>query len=157
MLKQAAPAPTQSTSAAETSTVAPVPGNSVKSYNSSSSILSPSPPSVTSSLPSPTITPTKNILPNLSSAAAVQTTSAGAVTPTSAASSVVSANGISKSISMTISEDMTLATEKSTADIAGEKDPEFALALERQRQRKHEEEKLMCSLENKEACLMCSS
>lgn len=35
-------------------------------------------------------------------------------------------------------------------------DPEFAAALERQRQRELEEAKLYCSLENKEACQMCS-
>ncbi|EED79933.1 predicted protein [Postia placenta Mad-698-R] len=40
---------------------------------------------------------------------------------------------------------------------AAEQDPEFAAALRRQRQRELEQEKLMCSLENKEACLMCSS
>jgi ribonucleoside-diphosphate reductase subunit M1 len=35
-------------------------------------------------------------------------------------------------------------------------DPEFAAALQRQKDRELEEAKLMCSLENKEACLMCS-
>ncbi|KAF9809621.1 hypothetical protein IEO21_07348 [Rhodonia placenta] len=40
---------------------------------------------------------------------------------------------------------------------AAEQDPEFAAALRRQRERQLEQEKLMCSLENKEACLMCSS
>ena len=39
---------------------------------------------------------------------------------------------------------------------AAEADPEFAAALERQRERQLEDEKLQCSLENKEACLMCS-
>jgi len=39
---------------------------------------------------------------------------------------------------------------------AAEADPEFAAALQRQRERQMEEEKLQCSLENKEACLMCS-
>jgi len=39
---------------------------------------------------------------------------------------------------------------------AAEADPEFAAALQRQRDREAEEAKLMCSLENKEACLMCS-
>jgi len=46
---------------------------------------------------------------------------------------------------------------KTAQEIAAETDPEFAAALERQKQRKLEEEKLYCSLENKEACLMCSS
>lgn len=80
-------------------------------------------------------------------------TSAAAVTPSSG-------DAVPKSISImsaTTSEDIAPVTEKTTADIAAEKDPEFAAALERQRQRKYEEEKIMCSLENKEACLMCSS
>lgn len=40
---------------------------------------------------------------------------------------------------------------------AAAKDPEFAAALRKLQERKYEEEKLMCSLENKEACLMCSA
>lgn len=40
---------------------------------------------------------------------------------------------------------------------AAEADPEFAAALQRQRERELEQAKLMCSLENKEACLMCSA
>ena len=35
-------------------------------------------------------------------------------------------------------------------------DPEYAAALQRQKERELAEAKLMCSLENKEACLMCS-
>jgi ribonucleoside-diphosphate reductase subunit M1 len=37
-----------------------------------------------------------------------------------------------------------------------EVDPEYAAALERQKQRELEEAQLLCSIENKEACLMCS-
>ena len=39
---------------------------------------------------------------------------------------------------------------------AAEKDPEFAAALLRKQARELEEAKLACSLENKEACVMCS-
>jgi len=39
---------------------------------------------------------------------------------------------------------------------AAAEDPEFAAALARQRERELEEAKLMCSIENKEACMMCS-
>ena len=39
---------------------------------------------------------------------------------------------------------------------AAEADPDFAAALQRQRDRELEYAKLQCSLENKEACLMCS-
>ena len=35
-------------------------------------------------------------------------------------------------------------------------DPEFAAALQRQKDRELEEAKMLCSIENKEACLMCS-
>ena len=35
-------------------------------------------------------------------------------------------------------------------------DPEYAAALQRQKERELAEAKLQCSLENKEACLMCS-
>ena len=47
---------------------------------------------------------------------------------------------------------------KSQAESAADpKDDEgYKAALERQRQREYEAEKLACSLENKEACLMCS-
>lgn len=39
---------------------------------------------------------------------------------------------------------------------AAQEDPEFAAALARQRERELEEAKLLCSIENKEACMMCS-
>jgi ribonucleoside-diphosphate reductase subunit M1 len=39
---------------------------------------------------------------------------------------------------------------------AAEKDPEFAAAVLRKKARELEEAKLACSLENKEACVMCS-
>jgi ribonucleoside-diphosphate reductase subunit M1 len=39
---------------------------------------------------------------------------------------------------------------------AAEKDPEYAAALLRKKARELEEAKLACSLENKEACVMCS-
>ncbi|KAF7796292.1 hypothetical protein EIP86_007469 [Pleurotus ostreatoroseus] len=40
---------------------------------------------------------------------------------------------------------------------AAERDPEFAAALQRTRERELEQAKILCSLENKEACLMCSA
>ena len=40
--------------------------------------------------------------------------------------------------------------------LAAEKDPEFAAALLRKKARELEAEKLACSLENKDACVMCS-
>jgi ribonucleoside-diphosphate reductase subunit M1 len=47
-------------------------------------------------------------------------------------------------------------TDEEKAKAAAASDPEFAAALQRQKDRKLEEAVLMCSLENKEACLMCS-
>ena len=44
----------------------------------------------------------------------------------------------------------------STSQGNGEIDPEYAAALQRQKDRELAEAKLLCSLENKEACLMCS-
>ncbi|RDB14667.1 Ribonucleoside-diphosphate reductase large chain [Hypsizygus marmoreus] len=43
-----------------------------------------------------------------------------------------------------------------TVEEAADLDPEYAAALQRQRDRELADEKLQCSLENKEACLMCS-
>ncbi|PFH49976.1 hypothetical protein AMATHDRAFT_75912 [Amanita thiersii Skay4041] len=50
-------------------------------------------------------------------------------------------------------DDMSL-DEKTRKAVAA--DPEFAAAIRRHKQRELEEAKLQCSLENKEACLMCS-
>jgi len=66
--------------------------------------------------------------------------------------STVSAS--SSSSSGTIIETGSLFLDKTQK--AAEADPEFAAALARQRERQLEDEKLQCSLENKEACLMCS-
>ena len=49
----------------------------------------------------------------------------------------------------------TANTDDATSD-GKEVDPEYAEALRRQKERELEQEKLMCSLENKEACVMCS-
>lgn len=46
-------------------------------------------------------------------------------------------------------------TDSVTLD-GNEVDPEYAEALRRQKEKELEREKLMCSLENKEACVMCS-
>jgi len=49
----------------------------------------------------------------------------------------------------------TVTADNATPD-GKETDPEYAEALRRQKEREVEQEKLMCSLENKEACVMCS-
>ena len=48
------------------------------------------------------------------------------------------------------------ATSNSATVGNEEPDPEYSAALQRQKDRELEEAKLQCSLENKEACLMCS-
>lgn len=67
-------------------------------------------------------------------------------------------SGLISSPPSTVSLEQTAASlsldDKTKA--AAEADPEFAAALQRQRDREQEEAKLMCSLENKEACVMCS-
>ena len=54
------------------------------------------------------------------------------------------------------SHDDALAGLDEVQRCAAEKDPEFAAALLRKKARELEEAKLACSLENKEACVMCS-
>lgn len=64
----------------------------------------------------------------------------------------------------TAPEESKASVEDSLADLsldektrqAAEADPEFAAALRRQKERQLEEAKLMCSIENKDACVMCS-
>lgn len=54
------------------------------------------------------------------------------------------------------SNDNPVASSSSGPSEATDVDPEYAAALQRQRDRELEEAKMLCSLENKEACLMCS-
>ncbi|KAF9029927.1 ribonucleotide reductase alpha subunit [Hymenopellis radicata] len=72
---------------------------------------------------------------------------------TSTSSETVSSSSSSETLASAAEEDPELA--KIMAEIAVE-DPEYAAALRRQKQREYEAEKLACSLENKEACVMCS-
>ena len=61
------------------------------------------------------------------------------------------------STATTTSETAVSATPADNATSDGKEiDPEYAEALRRQKERELEQEKLMCSLENKEACVMCS-
>lgn len=92
-------------------------------------VVKPSPPSVSTASPSPT--------PSLSSS----TTNGSSLADTGLVTPPPSSNDLS-------------LDEKTRK--AAEADPEFAAALKRQRERELEQAKLMCSIENKEACLMCS-
>ncbi|OJT15182.1 Ribonucleoside-diphosphate reductase large chain [Trametes pubescens] len=86
------------------------------------------------------------------------------VTPslsTPVANGLAASEPLSPSPAATVNDDAlsnataTLSLDERTQK-AAEADPEFAAALQRQRDRELEQAKLMCSLENKEACLMCS-
>ncbi|KAH7876111.1 ribonucleotide reductase [Lentinula edodes] len=81
--------------------------------------------------------------------------SSGTSTPSMSMSSVsVSPSPITSASDVSPSLE-TLSLDE-TQKKAAEADPEFAAALLRQKEREYEEAKLLCSIENKEACLMCS-
>ncbi|KAK7468937.1 ribonucleotide-diphosphate reductase subunit rnr1 [Stygiomarasmius scandens] len=96
--------------------------------------------------------------PSPSSSVAVAKAPAAVTTPPSppvSRSSSVPATPPSDEVSSVAVSLDSLALDEKTR-LAAEADPEFAAALQRQKQRELEEAKLMCSLENKEACVMCS-
>ncbi|PPQ64159.1 hypothetical protein CVT24_008794, partial [Panaeolus cyanescens] len=80
---------------------------------------------------------------------------APAPAPAPVASSSTSASSSSGDASVSSINLDSLSLDDKTRK-AAEADPEFAAALIRQKEREYEEAKLMCSIENKEACLMCS-
>ncbi|SPO30956.1 probable RNR1 - ribonucleoside-diphosphate reductase large subunit [Ustilago trichophora] len=55
-----------------------------------------------------------------------------------------------------VAEQEKAKTAQLTETVKGDVDPGFAAALERQRLRQLEADQLVCSLENRESCLMCS-
>lgn len=162
MLKSRVPAPAPAPAASEPAASRATPSISASSSSSTSNAL-----------PSPVLTPTLHSTQELP--ASVSYSPPAAVGPTPAPTPVLpsvetlSTSFATSTISTPASEVSTPATslassststpgvEKTAEEIAAENDPEFAAALERQRQRKYEEEKMYCSIENKEACLMCSA
>ncbi|GLB38634.1 putative provides the precursors necessary for DNA synthesis [Lyophyllum shimeji] len=118
----------------------PTPASSSTSSPQAAPIPTPTPQpstSVSSTAPAATI-PAKQ-------APAPTTSSAPSVTETTAFKEAKTAEEVLAALSL---DDKTRA--------AAEADPEFAAALKRQKDRELEDAKLQCSLENKEACLMCS-
>ena len=89
--------------------------------------------------PAPTPAPATAPIASSSSSIAPSTSSSSTTPPVTEAASGLGALSLD---------------EKTRA--AAEADPEFAAALERKRLRELEEAKMLCSIENKEACLMCS-
>lgn len=74
----------------------------------------------------------------------------------SATSSVTPTSSLQTSTSTTPTEALSALSLDEKTNEAAERDPEFAAALQRQKERELADAKLQCSLENKEACLMCS-
>ena len=73
-------------------------------------------------------------------------------TPTSLVGESTVVNGEESKLSVSLAE---LSLDEKTRK-AAEADPEFAAALLRKHERELEDAKLQCSMENKEACVMCS-
>ena len=112
------------------------------------------PPAAPTSLPSPVLTPSASS--SKDSPAPESSLTTPSPSHTDAVASTTDPNDASSSSPIASTSVSETVREKTAQEIAAEKDSEFAAALERQKQRKLEEEKLYCSLENKEACLMCS-
>ncbi|KAF9010944.1 hypothetical protein BDZ89DRAFT_1226274 [Hymenopellis radicata] len=112
-------------------------------------------------------TPAPVVPPVMSTRVEVAALSNGIPTPvsSSSSSSLVCPSSICTSSetasSRSFSETLVSAAEENAelakimAEVAVE-DPEYAAALMRQKQREYEADKLACSLENKETCVMCS-
>lgn len=106
-------------------------------------------------LPTPTSSLTNSpAIPSPTPSPAIKQESVSPVPLKFLSSSPSAVSGSASSSSGTINGTGSLFLDKTQK--AAEADPEFAAALERQRERQLEDEKLQCSLENKEACLMCS-
>lgn len=97
--------------------------------------------------------PVSNPVPSISPSPVVAEVSTPTPIATTSNTTTSSPTSIATTTSETTLSDFT--TDNATSD-GKEVDPEYAEALRRQKERELEQEKLMCSLENKEACVMCS-
>ncbi|KAJ3988084.1 ribonucleotide reductase [Lentinula detonsa] len=98
--------------------------------------------------------PSKPVAVGSAERAFVSSSSSGTSTPLSLSSASVSSSPITPASNEGLSMEALSLDE--TQKKAAEANPEFAAALLRQKEREYEEAKLLCSIENKEACLMCS-
>ena len=99
---------------------------------------------------------TKSVtVPSTATAAEVESV-ASASTPATATSNGSPSSTPSYLLTPAESHDDALAGLDEVQRRAAENDPEYAAALLRKKARELEEAKLACSLENKEACVMCS-
>lgn len=142
--KQNATAGTARAAVTTTASVVATPATPLKSVATSSGILTPA--SSLASSPSPS--------PLIASTAPTQAIKEEPVSPVPL--KFLSSSSASSSASTTVETSLASLSLDDKAQKAAEADPEFAAALQRQRERQLEDEKLQCSLENKEACLMCS-
>ncbi len=101
---------------------------------------------------SPEVT-TKPVISPVPATAAELVATTSPVTATSSSSTPVSSD---YPLTPADSHEDALAGLDEVQRRAAEKDPEFAAAVLRRKARELEEAKLACSLENKEACVMCS-
>ncbi|KAG5341091.1 ribonucleotide-diphosphate reductase subunit rnr1 [Termitomyces sp. Mn162] len=108
------------------------------------------PTPASSSSSSPAVSPV-SLSQSSMSAVASTSTSVSAAAPTPAAANTAAFQN-AKSTEEVLGS---LSLDDKTKS-AGEIDPEYAAALQRQKERELADAKLQCSLENKEACLMCS-
>ena len=76
-------------------------------------------------------------------------------TPIAPASSTTTSSPTSTVTATSETTVSSVVADGATSD-GKEIDPEYAEAMRRQKEKELEQEKLMCSLENKEACVMCS-
>jgi ribonucleoside-diphosphate reductase subunit M1 len=113
----------------------------------------PTPPPSYPSVDSDIQTKSESMAPT--GATATEITIVNSSAPTTALSAL-SPSSPSYPLTPAASHDDALAGVDEVQRLAAEKDPEFAAALSRRKARELEEAKLACSLENKEACVMCS-
>ena len=97
--------------------------------------------------------PISNPVPNVSSSPVVAKVSIP--TPVTPASSATTSS-LTPTVTTTSETTISNPTTDDAPTDGKEVDPEYAEALRRQKEKELEQEKLMCSLENKEACVMCS-
>ena len=114
-------------------------------------------------IPTPSVSPSPSLATStVASTVVASTTSSETSTPTASTTSLSAAPSSGPPPPVTPRDPEITAILLSALSLddntrkAAEADPEFAEALIRKNERELEDAKLQCSLENKEACLMCS-
>lgn len=105
--------------------------------------------------PSPSPSPAREVSSRSNGASALAVKQEP-LTPTLTGESTPSTSVASPSSATTLESATAVLSLDAKTQAAADADPEFAAALKRQRDREEEEAKMLCSIENKDACLMCS-